>query len=386
VAFLWKASVFEVNPGLSVDSAGLRCNTETAKFPMKEDSMDIPKYKKQKGSSFSLVIFVILTFAGLGVSLSGCSALEPSTVTFYTTTYNGNGSTGGSVPVDSTSYKSGATVTVLGNTNALAKAGYTFSGWNTSSSGTGTSYSAGSTFTMGSADVVLYATWSAASTSVTAIVLDSLGGTPVQGAAVEVTDSSGNSVYTGTTGSSGSIVSSTLTSGSAYNITATDTGRAASEMLNYFAGTSSTVALYCHTIGISGVSATPPTVEYIKYSTDEGSTWTALANGATISGPFMIEASVLGVVAVKATSWSGFGIGIDIDQMPTATNGYSMSSSSLVSTKTDAALDSSTGEYRTVDLFDLSGLTFLPGSHTLDLVAYDVANNRVEERLSFSFQ
>ena len=348
--------------------------------------MDIPKYKKQKGFGLSLVTFVILTFAGLGILLSGCSALDPPTVTFYTVTYSGNGSTGGSIPVDSTSYKSGATVTVLGNINALKKTGYTLSGWNTSSSGTGTSYSAGSTFTMGSADVVLYATWSTASTSTTVIVLDSLGGTPVQGVTIAVTDSSGKVVHTDSTGSSGTIASFALTSGSVYNITATDTVRAASEMLNFVAGTSATVALYCHAIGISGVSATPPTVEYIKYSTDGGSTWTAFANGATIAGPIMIEASVLGVVAVKATSWSGFGIGIDIDQMPTVKNGYNTSLSSLVSTKTDAALDSATEEYRTVDLFDLSGLTFLPGSHTLDLVAYDVANNRVEECLSFNLQ
>ena len=33
----------------------------------------------------------------------------------YTVTYNGNGATGGSVPVDSNKYTSGATVTVLGN-------------------------------------------------------------------------------------------------------------------------------------------------------------------------------------------------------------------------------------------------------------------------------
>lgn len=346
--------------------------------------MDTPKYKKQKGFGFSLVMLTILAFAGLGILLSGCSLLEPPTVTFYTVTYSGNGSTGGSVPVDSASYKSGATVTVFGNTNALMKTGYTFSGWNTSSSGTGTSYSTGSTFTMGSADVVLYATWSTPETTV--IVLDSLGGTPVQGATVAVMDSSGQLVHTDTTGSNGTIASFALTSGSAYTITATDAGRAASEMLNFVAGTSATVALYCHTIGISGVPATPPTVEYIKYSTDGGSTWTVLANGATISGPFMIEASVLGVVAVKATSWSGFGIGVDIDRMPTVKNGYNTSLSSLVSTTTDAALDSATGNYRTVDLFDLSGLTFLPGSRTLDLVAYDVANNRVEECLSFNLQ
>ncbi|HBX24233.1 MAG TPA: hypothetical protein DEF34_11480, partial [Desulfotomaculum sp.] len=49
----------------------------------------------------------------------------------YTVTYDGNGNTSGSVPVDSNTYITGATVTVLGNTGNLVKTGYTFAGWNT---------------------------------------------------------------------------------------------------------------------------------------------------------------------------------------------------------------------------------------------------------------
>jgi hypothetical protein len=209
-----------------------------------------------------------------------------------------------------------------------------------------------------------------------------------------VLNSNGTTEGTYTTGSDGTVsLTNYLTVGSTYSIIATaGTNYAASEMLNYVAAKGTTVALYCHTIGILGVSATPPTVESITYSTDSGVTWTSLTNGTTISGPFEIEASVLGVVAVKATAWSGFGIGIDVDQMPTNTNGYyistssTSSTSSLVTTVTDAVLDSTTGKYRTVDLFNLSGLTFLSGSHTLELVAYDVANNRVEEHITFTYE
>jgi hypothetical protein len=157
-------------------------------------------------------------------------------------------------------------------------------------------------------------------------------------------------------------------------------------MVNYVAAAGATVALYCHKLGITGVADTAPTINYIRYSTNGGSTWSALSSGTTISGPFEIEASVDGVAAVKATSLSGFGIGIDIDQMPTSTNGYSTASSSLVTTVEDAATDSSDGEYTTIDLFNLSGLSFLAGSHTLELVAYDVANNRVEERVPFTYK
>jgi uncharacterized repeat protein (TIGR02543 family) len=77
-----------------------------------------------------------------------------------TVTYDGNGNTGGTVPVDPNSpYVSGATVTVLGNTGNLARTGYVFAGWNTAANGSGTSYAVGSHFTMPAANVILYAQW-----------------------------------------------------------------------------------------------------------------------------------------------------------------------------------------------------------------------------------
>ena len=84
----------------------------------------------------------------------------------YTVTYNGNSNTGGSVPTDSSSYTQGSTVTVKSNSGSLTRTGYDFAGWNTNSSGTGTDYAASgsATFTMGSANVTLYAKWTAQAT------------------------------------------------------------------------------------------------------------------------------------------------------------------------------------------------------------------------------
>ncbi|MDC7218731.1 MAG: InlB B-repeat-containing protein [Spirochaetales bacterium] len=79
------------------------------------------------------------------------------TPTTYTVTYMANGASDGTVPVDSTDYSSGASVTILGS-NTLEKTDYTFEGWNTSSDGSGTSYSEGDSFSITS-NVVLYATW-----------------------------------------------------------------------------------------------------------------------------------------------------------------------------------------------------------------------------------
>lgn len=74
-----------------------------------------------------------------------------------TVSYDGNGSTSGSVPTSQT-VGDGRTVTVATNSGALARNGYSFDGWQTTTSG-GTRYAAGtSSFTV-SSDVTLYARW-----------------------------------------------------------------------------------------------------------------------------------------------------------------------------------------------------------------------------------
>jgi uncharacterized repeat protein (TIGR02543 family) len=92
------------------------------------------------------------------VNLSGTG------VTTYSVAYNGNGSTGGTAPTDSSTYASGASVTVRANTGSLVRTGYTFGGWNTAANGSGTSYAAtgSATFTMPPASVTLYAQWTVA--------------------------------------------------------------------------------------------------------------------------------------------------------------------------------------------------------------------------------
>jgi uncharacterized repeat protein (TIGR02059 family)/uncharacterized repeat protein (TIGR02543 family) len=86
----------------------------------------------------------------------------PDVPVLYTVTYDPNGAIDGTIPIDPSTYATGASVTVLGNTGGLvreAESGYTFIGWNTSPDGSGISYSPGDTFTMESADVTLFAQW-----------------------------------------------------------------------------------------------------------------------------------------------------------------------------------------------------------------------------------
>jgi len=76
----------------------------------------------------------------------------------YKVTYNGNGATGGAAPTDNNAYAQSASVTIPG-AGTLVRAGYSFAGWNSNASGTGTAYALGSTMTMGGANVTLYAKW-----------------------------------------------------------------------------------------------------------------------------------------------------------------------------------------------------------------------------------
>ena len=116
----------------------------------------------------------------------------------YTVTYDGNGSTGGSVPTDSGSYASGGSVTVLGNTGSLVRSGYSFAGWTDNSGGTGTVYASGSSYTVASSNVTFYAKWSP-SYSVTYSGNGSTGGSvPVDGSSYA---SGGSVTVLGNTGS-----------------------------------------------------------------------------------------------------------------------------------------------------------------------------------------
>ena len=72
----------------------------------------------------------------------------------YAVTYNGNGNTGGSVPVESKTYYDGANVTLAGNTGNLSKTGYTFVGWGTTPNG-----EAITSYTMSTEPVTFYAVW-----------------------------------------------------------------------------------------------------------------------------------------------------------------------------------------------------------------------------------
>ena len=102
------------------------------------------------------------------------------TANTYTVTYNVNAGAGNgqrsSANVTSDSYTTdGASISIPG-AGTLARSGYTFAGWNTSASGTGTNYAAGDNYTTIS-NVTLYAKWNAVTYTITYNGNTSDGGT-----------------------------------------------------------------------------------------------------------------------------------------------------------------------------------------------------------------
>ena len=79
----------------------------------------------------------------------------------YTVSYNANGGSGAPA-----SQKKAQDITLKLSTTTPTRTGYTFNGWNTNNSGTGTNYAAGANYTA-NANVTLYAKWTANKYTVT---------------------------------------------------------------------------------------------------------------------------------------------------------------------------------------------------------------------------
>ncbi len=105
--------------------------------------------------------------SGLGTGYAAGATYSPTSNTVlyakwtalptYTITYNGNGATGGGVPVAQTGVY--ASVNLDNNSGLLVRSGFYFAGWNTQANGLGTVYAAGSSYTP-TASITLYALWS----------------------------------------------------------------------------------------------------------------------------------------------------------------------------------------------------------------------------------
>lgn len=113
----------------------------------------------------------------LGLFTSVFTSAPTAFATSCAVSYSGNGNTGGSAPVDSTTYNCGGSVTVLGQ-NGMTRTGYTFGGWASGGgAGPGTTYQPGQSFLI-PGDTTLTAVWNLATFSVTYAGNGNTGGSP----------------------------------------------------------------------------------------------------------------------------------------------------------------------------------------------------------------
>lgn len=206
-------------------------------------------------------------------------------------TYNGNGSTGGTVPLDSIGYPQGTMVTVRGNTGNLIRSGYNFAGWNTAANGSGTTYASGNTFAIGAVDVTLYAIWTTAPTYTVSYNgnSQSSGTAPnnqikTQGVNITLATNSGNLARTGYTFAG-------------WNTSPNGTGTSYAVSANY--STDGTVTLYAKWNALPVANAGVTQTVYLT----AGQSWTP-ANVTTAAWYDAADASSITHVSGVVSQWN----------------------------------------------------------------------------------
>jgi uncharacterized repeat protein (TIGR02543 family) len=105
-------------------------------------------------SNYTFAGWYDTTTAGSLIGVAGASYSPSSNVTIYarwtgityTITYYSNGATSGTVPVPGSFTAGGSATTIASNPGTLERTGYTFSNWDTSTAGTGTTFTAGASY------------------------------------------------------------------------------------------------------------------------------------------------------------------------------------------------------------------------------------------------
>jgi len=139
----------------------------TVTFDGNEATGGTPPPPVTTGSGYAIVLPDGGSLERTGYIFDGWNVVSPYTVTgdvtlyakwlpVYTVTFDGNGATGGTVPAVM-KIDSGSSISLPDGGN-LAKSDYSVGGWNTDSSGTGTNYGVGSSYTVAN-DITLYAIW-----------------------------------------------------------------------------------------------------------------------------------------------------------------------------------------------------------------------------------
>ena len=221
------------------------------------------------------------------------------TANSYTVTYNANGGTG--APSSSTvQYAQTATVSA----STPTRTGHTFSAWTTESDGTGSTYASSATFTMGAANVTLYAKWTVNNYTVTYndnVVSETISVPSTQTAAFDgsvtvgsAPTRSGYSFAGWNTDTNGS--GTAYAAGSSLTIPAANTTLYAQWTVNTYTvsynlnggvGTAPTsqTASFANSVTVAGTSSTRTGFTFAGWNTDAGGAGTAKAAGSSFTIP-----------------------------------------------------------------------------------------------------
>lgn len=247
-----------------------------------------------------------LTYAPSGIGL--VTLYAKWTAVNYRLYYSSNSGNGGTVPSDTNNYNIGGTVTVAGNTSNVSRTGYTWAGWNTAADGSGTTYQGAATFTMGSADVTLYAKWTAINYNITYNANGATSGTaPTDSNSYNIGQTisilgfnqlqrTGYSWAGWTTASDGSGTAMQsgygLTVGSS-NITVYAKWNALTYTVTFSAnGASGSPSATSATYTTGGTAITLPTVGTMAKIGNSFSGWSTTSNGTPLTSPYTTSSDV----------------------------------------------------------------------------------------------
>ena len=140
--------------GAVIDQATYKAGDPATVLPntFVRDGYTFAGWKDAAGTSYAAGDTIQMT-ADIQLTAQWNEIVKPP-VTTYTVTYRGNGGTG--AVIDQATYTSGSQAQAKANT--FVRDGYTFTVWNTSADGTGTSYLVNSTITI-TGNVTLFAQW-----------------------------------------------------------------------------------------------------------------------------------------------------------------------------------------------------------------------------------
>ncbi len=212
-------------------------------------------------------------------------------------------------------------------------------------------------------------------------VLDSNNGSPVTSAQITLVSEFGDTLETAIPVNAGGKAMLSLDPLGKYTIVAKGANSAQASYVNFDPSKETRADLYCHPLGMISFPAQAPIITEVSYSADLN-TFTPINgnafadNGANIK---YLMVTAIGTSGISPTAWSGFGMGIQVDKMAWS---YDYTSAAYEVENSTPVTVNGLPYYQSTYIFPVVlNNTTAGASHFIDVVVYDVANNRTEQKI-----